>query len=246
MEVYMALYTREDEYIKLLSEREHTVKELSDKLFISEPTVRRDILLLKEKEILDCRRGVVKLRSSTPDTRVPMFLRNLAHTEEKNAIARRCSAFVKDGYTVMLDASTSAYCLVPQLASFKNLFVITNGAHTAIALASMGIKTLSVGGEITSDTYCCLGPDAERMISGYNADVAFISCRGINEAGAVSDSTIMENSIRRIMMQNSKKKILLCDSSKFGLTYLHTLCHTDDVDEIISDSPLPSYAQKKR
>ncbi len=240
----MAIYTREDDYIKLLSEREHTVKELSDKLFISEPTVRRDILLLKEKEILDCKRGVVRLRLSTPDARVPMFLRNLAHTEEKNAIARKCAGFVKDGYTIMLDASTSAYCLVPYLAGFKNLFVITNGAHTAIALAGMGIKTLSVGGEITSDSYCCLGPDAERTVAAYNADIAIFSCRGINEQGALTDSTILENSIRRIMMKNSKKSIVLCDSSKLGLTYLHTLCHVSDVDEIISEGVLPDYARK--
>lgn len=237
----MAIYNREDDYIKLLSEREHTVKELSRKLFISEPTVRRDVVVLKDKQIVECKRGIVRLRLSTPDARVPMFLRNLAHTEEKNIMARRCAAEIKDGYTVMLDASTSAYCLVPYLAEIKNLFVITNGAHTAIALASMGIKTLSVGGEITSDSYCCLGPDAERTLSAYNADIAVISCRGISEDGALTDSTILENSIRRIMMKNAKRTIVLCDSSKFGKTYLHTLCHEDEVDEIISDVHLPNF-----
>ncbi|MBQ4516501.1 MAG: DeoR family transcriptional regulator [Clostridia bacterium] len=34
-----------------LAEREHTVEELANKLFVSEPTVRRDILVL-EKRIL--------------------------------------------------------------------------------------------------------------------------------------------------------------------------------------------------
>ncbi len=240
----MAIYTRENEYIKLLSEREHTVRELSEKLFVSEPTVRRDILLMKEKELIDCKRGVVRLRLNTPDARVPMFLRNLANIEEKNEIARKCTGFIKDGYTIMLDASTSAYSIVPILASFKNLFVITNGAHTAIALAAMGIKTLSVGGEITTDSYCCLGPEAERTLESYNADIAFFSCRGINEQGVLSDSTILENTIRRIMMKNAKKSILLCDGSKFGNTYLHTLCHAKDVDAVVSDIPLPPYIKK--
>ena len=240
----MAIYSRENDYIKLLSEREHTVRELSDKLFVSEPTVRRDIRVLKEKGLVDCKRGVASLNHNTPDTRVPLFLRNLAHTDEKNAIARKCAAFIKDGYTIMLDASTSAYCLLPILAGFKNLFVITNGAHTAIALASMGIKTLSVGGEITPDSFCCLGAEAERTLKSYNADVAFFSCRGINEQGVASDSTILENSIRKIMMENSKRSILLCDSSKFGLTFLHTLCHVDEVDEVVSDAPKPRYIEK--
>ena len=237
----MAIYNREDDYIKLLSEREHTVSELARKLFISEPTVRRDVLVLKDKEIVECKRGRVSLKLATPDARVPMFLRNLAHVEEKNAMARKCAAGIKDGYTVMLDASTSAYCLVPYLAGIKNLFVITNGAHTAIALASVGIKTLSVGGEITADSFCCLGPDAERTLSAYNADVAVISCRGISEDGALTDSTIHENAIRRIMMKNAKRTIVLCDSSKLGKTYLHTLCHARDVDEIISDVHLPDF-----
>ena len=239
----MAIYLRENDYIRLLTEREHSVKELSEKLFISEPTVRRDIRAMKEKGTVDCKRGIARLNPKSPDTRVPMFMRTLAHTEEKNEIARKCARHIKDGYTVMLDASTTAYSLLPVLATFKNLFVITNGAHTAISLAAMGIKTLSVGGEITPDSFCCLGAEAERTLASYNADVAFFSCRGINERGIASDSTIPENEIRKIMMKNAKKSILLCDSSKFGLTFLHTLCHTGEVDEVISDTPLPEYVK---
>ena len=234
----MAIFNREDEYIKILSERDHTVHELSRKLFISEPTVRRDVLVLKDKNIVECKRGLVKLKLATPDSRVPMFLRNLAHTEEKDAMARKCAAEIKDGYTVMLDASTSAYCLVPYLKDIKNLFVITNGAHTAIALASIGIKTLSVGGEITSDSYCCLGPDAERTLSAYNADIAVISCRGIDSHGALTDSTIHENAIRRIMMKNSKKNVFLFESSKLNKKLPYTLCRGEDVDVILSDGQL--------
>lgn len=47
----MAIYNREEEYVKLLTEHTYTVKELAQKLFVSEPTVRRDILLLKKKEL---------------------------------------------------------------------------------------------------------------------------------------------------------------------------------------------------
>ena len=45
----MSLYNRESQYVNLLVNRSHTVKELSKKLFISEPTVRRDIILLQKK-----------------------------------------------------------------------------------------------------------------------------------------------------------------------------------------------------
>ena len=92
----MATYTRENDYIRLLSEREHTVKELAGKLFISQPTVRRDIALLKEKEILTCTRGIVRLKSNAPDNRIPMFIRDLEHPQEKQTIAARAVERIKD------------------------------------------------------------------------------------------------------------------------------------------------------
>ena len=231
----MAIYNRENEYLHILSEREHTVKELSQKLYVSEPTVRRDILILKKKNLIDCKSGRVTLRSSSPDIHIPLMARDMTEREAKQKIAEIAAARIKDGYTIMLDASTSAYCLLPHLAKFQNLFVITNGAKTAFALANTGIKTLCTGGEMVPQSFAYKGPDAERTLSYYNADIAFFSCRGISEDGIASDSSIDENSMRRIMMKNSKKSILLCDASKRGKVYLNTLCSVDDVDELITN-----------
>ena len=240
----MAIFTREDKYIQLLTEKDYTVKELASKLFISEPTVRRDIIQLKKKDLVSCTHGTVRLNTNSPDKRIPLFIRDLEPTEEKSIIAQKAVAHISDGDTIMIDASTTAYCLIPYLAQFKNLLVITNGSKTAIALASMGIKTLCTGGELTLESFSYIGPDAENMLRRYNADVAFFSCRGISEQGIASDNTIMENSLRQIMMKNSRRKILLCDSSKFGCTYLNTLCTKEDVDEIICEKPLPGYLRK--
>ena len=84
----MSIYKREMQYIRLLSERERTVKELSELLFVSEPTVRRDILALKEKETLVSKNGVVRLKSSFSDKRIPLFVREQEYNSEKLRIAR--------------------------------------------------------------------------------------------------------------------------------------------------------------
>lgn len=229
----MASYKRETDYIRLLSERDHTVQELAAKLFISEPTVRRDIIDLKEKDLLICKRGLVTLKTNSPDKRIPRFIRDLEHNEEKKEIAIKAASLIKDGYVVMLDASTTIEYLLPHLTQFKNLFVITNGAKAAIALASMGIHTLCTGGELTLDTLSYVGTEAERTLSNYNADISFISCRGISDDGLATDASILENTIRKIMIKNSKHSYILCDKSKFGKTYLNTVCHVKDVDGVI-------------
>ena len=231
----MSVYNRENQYISLLAQKPHSIKELAEKLFISEPTVRRDIIVLKEKGLVTSQKGIVALKTNSPDQRIPLFIRHLEQNEKKQSIARKALRHIKDGDVIMLDASTTAFHLLAHLTEFKNILVITNGAKTALEAASMGIRTICTGGELMYDSFCYVGTDAESVLRNYNADVAFFSCRGISDGGIASDNSILENSMRRIMIKNSEKSYLLCDSSKLGKTYLNTLCNVKELDEVISD-----------
>lgn len=231
----MPIYDREEQYLRLLSEGGRTVQELSRILFISEPTVRRDVVALKKKELVICHRGMVKLSVKSPDKRIPLYIRDNEHTTEKALIARKALAYVKDGDAIMLDASTTAYQLLPYLAAFKNILIITNGIKTVLEAANLGIRTICTGGELTLESYSFVGTDAEGTLDKYNADVAFFSCRGVDGNGLVTDNSILENSIRKIMIKNANKAVLLCDRSKFGQRHLNTLCNTKDLNAVISD-----------
>ncbi len=230
----MPIYERESKYIKLLAQGDLSVKDLAKALFISVPTVRRDIVMMKKKDLIESQNGIVKLKSTSADTRIPLIIRNTENMEVKNNIAEKASAYIKDGDVIMLDASTTAYALLPYLSKFQNLFVITNGAKTAIDLVVLGIKTICLGGEMTSESFSYIGPDAERTLRKYNADIAFFSCRGF-EKGVATDNSIMENSIRQIMMANSSRSYLLCDRSKFGKHYLNYLCKAEEIDGVITE-----------
>ena len=231
----MSVYHRENQYISLLAQKPHSVKELAEKLFISEPTVRRDIIVLREKGLVTSKKGIVTLKTNSPDQRIPLFIRHLEQNEKKQSIARKALKHIKDGDVIMLDASTTAFHLLAHLTEFKNVLVITNGAKTALEAASMGIRTICTGGELMHDSFCYVGTDAESVLRNYNADVAFFSCRGISDGGIASDNSILENSMRRIMIKNSEKSYLLCDSSKLGKTYLNTLCNVKDLTGLITD-----------
>ena len=231
----MPVYHREDQYIHLLAQKPHSVKELSRKLFVSEPTVRRDVALLQEREILTCKRGIVTLKTNSPDRRIPLFIRHLEQNEAKEQIARAAAGHIRDGFVILLDASTPAFHLLPYLTEYQNILVITNGAKTALEAAAMGIRTICTGGELARESFCYVGTDAEDVLKRYNADVAFFSCRGVTEEGLATDNSILENAMRRIMIQNAKESYLLCDKSKYGKTYLNTLCAVKDLTGIISD-----------
>ena len=151
----------------------------------------------------------------------------------------QASRFISDGMVIMLDGSTSAYHLVPYLAQRKDLIVITSGAKTAVALAEANIRTFCTGGQMLIHSFSYVGEQAENCIRSFNADICFFSCHGLTEEGYMTDLSVEEANLRKIMFRFSKKKILLCDSSKFGKTCFYNIGQIRDIDGVISEKELP-------
>ena len=103
----------------------------------------------------------------------------------------------------------------------------------------MGINNICTGGRMITRSLSYIGEDAERTVKQYNANIVFFSCRGLSLDGKLTDNSIEENSLRKVMLQHAKKRVFLCDSSKVGNTYLNNLCHLSVVDEIICERTLP-------
>ena len=55
----------------------------------------------------------------------------------------------------------------------------------------------------------------------------------------MSDPSIDEANLRRVMLEKSKKRYLLCDSSKFDKVYFYDMGNVSELDGVISDIPLP-------
>lgn len=242
----MPFYEREDKIMEILGKFENiSLEELSRKLFISLPTLRRDLIKLEKKGLIIRGYGKVSPAKNPADIKIPFSLRETEQNKAKTQMAKIAAEHVKDGYTIMLDASTSAYCIVPYLAEYKNIIVITSGAKTALLLAQYGISNICTGGRMINKSFSYIGNDAIKTISGYNADVAIFSCRGLSDDGTPSDTSAEENDVRRAMIRRAKKKILLCDSKKLGNVYLNNLCEPEELNEIISDVEIADDILKK-
>ncbi|MCQ2558969.1 MAG: DeoR/GlpR family DNA-binding transcription regulator, partial [Oscillospiraceae bacterium] len=167
---------------------------------------------------------------------VPLSLRAQAHVEEKKRIAEKAVSLVAEGSTGCLDASSTVSALVPFLSRFNDLTVITNGPMTSLALGSIGVKTYCTGGILMKDTSAYAGEMAAQFFSRFNADIFFFSCRGVNDAGMLCDTSIEEASLRSMVMRYARKSVFLCDSSKFSHSYRSNICHLSDVDLVVSET----------
>ena len=235
----MTVTSRQQQILELLqADPNINVATLSVRLNVSEPTIRRDLCELDRRGLVTRVYGGAKLRPAAPDSVIPFLIRENEKSTSKVEMGKRAAEYVRDGMVIMLDGSTSAYYIVPYLKKFKDLIVITSGAKTAVALAEANIRTLSCGGEMIIHSFSYVGEQAESFVKKINADLLFFSCRGLSNDGKMTDVSVEEANLRRIMMEQSEKKILLCDKSKIGKTYFYNMGTVKEVDAVISDTDI--------
>ena len=220
----------------LLKEKKSSVKQLAKILFVSEPSVRRDLQSLEKQNLIKrIHGGAVLEETALSKNKIPFLIREYEQSSAKTMIAKKAIDLICDNDIVFLDASTSCYYLIPFLASKRNLTVITNGVKTLIKLAEYGINTISTGGALLNSCLALVGEEAYKTIETYNADIALFSCRGVSNDGYLTDFSLEENNARKKMIQHARKSYLLCTSEKIGKSYFHNLCHKDDITGIIHE-----------
>ncbi len=236
----MLISVRQEKVLELLKNNQNiSVSQIATQLHVSEPTIRRDFTELEKRGIITKFYGGARVNKIAPDSEIPFILRENEKSSAKAEMGRKAASFVRDGMVILLDGSTSAFHIVPYLANFKDLIVVTSGAKTAIALADMNIRTYCTGGQMIIHSYSYVGEQAENFIRSINADLLFFSCHGLAEDGRMTDVSVEEANLRKVMFEHSKKKILLCDDSKFGKLYFYNMGNASDADEIVSNVPLP-------
>ena len=92
----MSFYDREEKIIDILFNHDTLrTTELAKQLYISLPTLRRDLIKLEQKGIIRRSYGTVSLKTNSADEKIPFMLRQQEHNAEKNDIAQKASAHIK-------------------------------------------------------------------------------------------------------------------------------------------------------
>ena len=223
----------------LLKKKKVTVKELAGTLYVSEPSVRRDLARLENQNLIKRIHGGAMIEETAiSKNKIPFKVRELEESSAKIIIAKEAAKLIEDGNVIFLDSSTSAYNLIPFLEGKMNLTVVTNGVRALEKLAEFGINTISTGGALDASCMSLVGEEAYKTIEAINADICFFSCRGLDGDGNMTDIFPAENYVRMKMIKQSRKAYLLCGGDKFEKKYFHNLGNLKDVDGIISDREL--------
>ena len=227
---------RKEKIIALLTENgTMTTILLSQALFASEATVRRDLTDLESSGRVRRIHGGAELVVE-PWMQLPLAKRDRENDLAKRNIAAKAAKLIHDGDTLFLDASSTVLRLIPLLRQFSGLTVVTNGPKAVIELAGTHIRTISTGGVLFGESVAFAGEQAERVVRSVNADIMFFACRGVTDDGWLCDSSLEETSIRREMLAHSKFKCFMCASRKLGDRYPFNICHMSEVDVMVTEN----------
>ena len=224
---------RQKDILTMLYEKGRvSVAELSRTLYVSEMTVRRDLDEMEKGGYLKRYRGGAVLKQS--DGEMPVSERYFMNTEEKRALAARADAYLSDGITVFLDSSSTCAYLLPYLAKYKNITLVTNSVKTLLSASEAHIPTVLVGGEYYEQDMCLVGSLAEESVRALNVDVAFFTTAAYDEeAGVISDFDLRQTAIRRLVLKNAGTSVFLFESYKLGKRLLYTLAHKSEVSVVL-------------
>ncbi|MDS0524697.1 DeoR/GlpR family DNA-binding transcription regulator [Clostridium sp. SHJSY1] len=236
----MSNIQREKEIMKILDKTTFvTVDYLSEKLFISTSSIRRDLTKLENQGLVKRTHGGVSLLNAQPGM-APFSMRIQENKREKIAIVKIASKLINHGSSIFIDSSTTALNFSNFLTADMNLTIFTNNIQLAHLLASKHITTYCLGGLVSDcNDVITMGSFALDMLKNIYTDMIFFTSAAFSEDGIITDSNENETTIRKMMLSHSKEKIFLCPHNRFSSIAPFKVGTVSDLDYIISDKKLP-------
>jgi DeoR/GlpR family transcriptional regulator of sugar metabolism len=226
------------------------VSELTQRLGVSDMTIRRDLETLARTGLVEKVHGGAVLPGA-PRSHEPGFeAKSSLEQPAKAVIAKAAAELVTPGSAIGLSAGTTTYCLAELLVNVPELTVVTNSVRVVTLfdggrLSGPGARgtTVVLTGGIRTPSDALVGPVADLSIRSLHLDVLFLGCHGIDPVAGLTTPNLAEAETNRAFVQAARRLIVVADHTKWGIVGLSSFADLDDVDTLITDSGLPVEAR---
>jgi len=222
--------------LEMLNNQESiTIQEVVKRCDVSEITIRRDFDELESKGLMIRTHGGA-VKSKAGDQLFMYDLKINQNRTNKEAICEVASQFIKNDDIIFIDCGTTLIHLTKFIPKLDSLIVITNSLPVVSELINFPtIKLILLGGEAVNERKAIYGPFAERSISQYHANKAFIGADGVSIKKGLSSFDEKEAAITLRMAENADEVFLLCDSSKIEKNSFVKFASLSSINYLITD-----------
>lgn len=221
-----------------------SLNDICSKCNISMSTARRYIdTLAREGKLKKVYGGVISnLDHSAPNNIIiPYSTRNQLNLSEKQGIAESCIQLIDDYDVIFLDSGSTTIKIIPLLAHYKQLTVVTCCLPHINELVKLdNIKLIIPPGPFDKNMMSVFGVATEKFLSEFNFTKSFIATAGITKNFYLTNSTMEECSTKLCAIKHTSQNILVADNSKFGKNSAVSFTTLDSIQTIVCNSK-PSY-----
>lgn len=209
--------------------------ELSERLCISEATVRRDLEWLEKEGVLERTHGGAIL-TQRMRLEPKYFHRAKVHAEEKRLIGIAAAGLIEDGDIVFVNSGTTTTQLIRNIRAGSEITVVTNNLSAPLELGEPGFELLLMGGSFQPRSNSVAGRFAFDNLSQVYADKAFIGVDGISIEQGCTVPSNAEAEIVRLMIERTRGQvIILADHSKWGMVSNFEVAGVNRIARLVTD-----------
>ena len=222
------------------------INEMAEIMGLSPATIRRSFKQLEEEGTVVGIRGGVMMVSSGSVHEQPYAVKKQKNQAEKARIAQEACKYICANDCVFLDSSSTVYEMAEGLQKINALTIATNDVLIASSLSGLErSRVITVGGVLRKGYYTLTGFLAEENIQQLHVDTFFAGIDAITEDGNFMITNPEEVEIKRYLMKNSQRCVVLCDHEKFGCSALLHLWDYSQVDKVITGKELDDETYQK-
>ncbi len=220
----------------LKREKTATVSRISRELKVSEITIRRDLDILAQTDLVVRFRGGAKIAPSSRDP-FPRFTdKQVVNMRKKDLIGKRAAELIADDDVVFMNSGTTVLSVIKHITR-SNVRIITNNAVAPSVERSSKVSVILTGGECCPDTQSMYGDFAMANISKVYATKCILGANGIMAGAGITTSIHQETTINGMMLNRcSGKRIVVADSSKIGRSVDFLSAEIGLIDCLVTDS----------
>ena len=228
---------RHAQLIGLLKQRGYcSVVEMSQLLNVSPMTIRRDLHMLHEKQIVEVTYGGARFiasKRSEPD----FDIRAREHLAEKQAIGKRAAElFIEEGDVVGIDSGSTTLEIVRNLPNIPLTIVTHSLAAANVVAQNRRYSLIMLGGVLLYEANCLCGPQGIAALHTLYINKLFLSTSGLLPPDGLSCNNLPDAEVKQAFISSSRQIILCMDSSKIGRAYLARFATLNAIDTLITDN----------
>lgn len=242
----MRSLTERHQYIinKLKKESSVNVLDLCQNLKVSSVTIRKDLKLLEDKNILFRTHGGGTLSNPYAADRSVNEKEKIKSAEKSN-IGSAAAALIQPNDCIIIASGTTVLSLAKNIRPKESLTVITAALNVATELLHHPhIEVIQLGGILRKSSSSVTGAYAEKILEDFSCSKLFLGVDGIDVEFGLTTTNMMEAQLNRKMIECAQKTIVLADSSKFGKRGFGKICGLEVIEQVITDSGISDHMVK--